>query len=128
MMTKTISMNRRLLLLAVFVIWVAGSFSAPISYEQALTKAKSFLTAQNKSYGLVLVQDTTAKARAAIAATDLFLYVFNIGDGNGFVILSGDDRTPSTLNFRQEYLPMTANPILQAMAAFMWMPFPKVLQ
>ena len=104
MMTKTIGMNQRLLLLAVCILWVVGSFPAPISYEQALTKATAFLTARNKQYGLRLVVDGTArlvprKVRTTANQNAQPLYVFNIGEGNGFVILSGDDRTPSILGY-----------------------------
>jgi hypothetical protein len=97
-MTKAIII-KRLLLFMVLGLWMTGGYAASVSYNQALSKAEAFLMAQHHQYGLTLVPDEQQRARGTNAEDGQLLYIFNIGDDNGFVILSGDDRTPSVLGY-----------------------------
>lgn len=71
-----------------------------ISEEQARAKAQLFLQSRHPSpSGKRLAQ---AEAPADLKRTPLgetALYVFNVGNDDGFVIVSGDDRTRSVLGF-----------------------------
>ena len=97
-MTKAIII-KRLFLFMVLGLWMTGGYAASVSYNQALSKAETFLMAQHHQYGLTLVPDEQQRARGMSAEDGQLLYIFNIGDDNGFVILSGDDRTPSVLGY-----------------------------
>ena len=95
-MTKAIII-KRLLLSVVLGLWMMRGFAASVSYSQALSKAEAFLIAHHHQYALTLVSDEQRQNRGTRAEDSQLLYIFNIGDDNGFVILSGDDRTPSVL-------------------------------
>ncbi|MBR1498789.1 MAG: leucine-rich repeat protein [Bacteroidaceae bacterium] len=91
----------RLMLLSVAMMLLGFSARAgSITREQAKAKAQSFLQAQHQLQGTRRL----APARTPVELTstptgEAALYVFNIGEEDGFVIVSGDDRTRSILGY-----------------------------
>ncbi|MBQ6062419.1 MAG: thiol protease/hemagglutinin PrtT [Prevotella sp.] len=72
----------------------------PISRSQALSQAKEFLS----SKGIGMKTDDAAyraprKANAQSDENSAYYYVFNAGNDQGFVIVSGDDRTEQILGY-----------------------------
>jgi hypothetical protein len=71
-----------------------------ISEEQARAKAQHFLQSRHPSPSgkrLARVETPTDLKRTSLGETAL--YVFNVGSNDGFVIVSGDDRTRSILGY-----------------------------
>lgn len=75
--------------------------AGPIDQNEALQKAKAFLKERGIATGKPTYAPMSAKSRRAKARPDVEsdYYVFNIGDGDGFVIVSGDDRTADILGY-----------------------------
>ena len=71
--------------------------AGPVSKQQALVQAQSFM----KSIGRNLSSNTTIRrAPKKTAQNDnSYYYVFNADNNNGFVIVSGDDRTEPILGY-----------------------------
>ena len=73
--------------------WAAAN---PINSAQALKNAQDFM----KERGIAMPQKGMRRAPSANAPQEQApFYVFNIGDDGGFVIASGDDRTPTVLGY-----------------------------
>ena len=75
--------------------------AAPISQDQARKEALSFLLNKqisNRSLKLAARSTKTLKAGSNQAA----YYVYNVGNNQGFVIVSGDDRINPILGFSDE--------------------------
>lgn len=68
-----------------------------ISEEAALHKAQSFLSGRGKTAGLTGI--SLAPARTGVPAQNPTYYVFNLSDGNGYVVVSGDDVTEPILGY-----------------------------
>ena len=86
----------------------------PISKAQALQEAKEFLS----SKGIVMqTTDEAYKAPRKANSKDAnpYYYIYNVGNDNGFVIVSGDDRTEKILgyvdsgNFDEDNVPAPLN-------------------
>lgn len=78
---------------AVAVLVSAG----PVDREQAQAIAKSFFTSKGKE-----MTETMPMAKAKSVAGmpgEAAYYIFNASDDNGYVIVSGDDRTPQILGY-----------------------------
>lgn len=90
----------RRLLLAIFVIGITTSIWAePISREQALRQAQRFILQKGKSTVLNQAETSMSKARARGKQIPDYYYVFNVGQNEGFVIVSGDDRAETVLGY-----------------------------
>lgn len=78
---------------------VAGAES--ITRQQAEQLARQFITQQGMYGALSQAEPHQARARALLkgSSQDGCYYVFNIGTNEGFVIVSGDDRTPAVLGY-----------------------------
>lgn len=73
--------------------------AAPVSKDQALQKARTFMShhsgmAKNKALKSVR---TPLKTVGTLSTASY--YVFNVGDQQGFIVVSGDDRTPAILGY-----------------------------
>lgn len=91
---------KRILTLAVLFLFTMIAFAGNVSEQQALQKAMAFLKANNRSGINVKAKAAAHKApRKAQAATNSYYYVFNLEDSQGFVIVSGDDRTEPILGY-----------------------------
>ena len=78
---------------------VAGAKS--ITRQQAEQLARQFITQQGMYGALSQAEPHQARARALLkgSSQDGCYYVFNIGSNEGFVIVSGDDRSPAILGY-----------------------------
>ena len=74
------------LLMLTLSVW-----AAPVSREQAMGEARAFL--------LKNVQGKSGLKLAPAAGSTEAYYIFNVGLDAGFVVVSGDDRTPSVLGY-----------------------------
>lgn len=76
--------------------------AAPVTLEQAQQEAASFVLKKQKApRTLMMVSQANDKMKAATNGNAAY-YVFNIGDKQGFVIVSGDDRTNPILGYSDE--------------------------
>ena len=74
--------------------------AAPVTVEQARQKAAEFLSAKGGSRrapAQIVAQQTVLNA--VDAKGQPYLYAFNVGSDNGFVIVSGDDRFSEILGY-----------------------------
>ena len=85
------------LLVMAMAVW-----ANPISKESARQKAQAFLTEQLAAKGLRSGARPVTMTQVEEASTTLYgdkLYLFNAAEGNGFVIMSGDDRLEPVLGY-----------------------------
>lgn len=80
-------------LLAASLCW-----AAPVGREAAMQQARQFLSQKHHSNGARQLRSATAGQSLQEAVADAY-YVFNVGQGDGFVIVSGDDRTAPILGY-----------------------------
>ena len=94
--------NKHFLLTLLFIVASIGLNAAPISREQAKVNAQSFLQKVKGSRALAPVQSRAKlgprRAKATTPETELY-YIFNRGEQQGYIIVSGDDRTPAILGY-----------------------------
>ena len=84
--------------LLLMLLFAHTSWAAPVKLSTASQTAQNFL----QQYGKQLKSTNAAYAprmNAQGAQTTAPYYVFNSKDGNGFVIVSGDDRTSEILGY-----------------------------
>lgn len=97
---------RKPLLLIIFLLLVGNLFAKSRSSSEALTIANSFcqksqVSTKRMSTGATLTLAYTCNngiATRSLTGSALY-YVFNIGDNNGFIIVSGDDRAKEILGY-----------------------------
>jgi predicted nucleic acid-binding Zn-ribbon protein len=90
---------KRLFLFVFAVCITALVWARPISREQALRQAQQFFLQKGKSSVLVQAETQMTKTRSGGKQIPDYYYVFNAGNNQGFVIVSGDDRTPQILGY-----------------------------
>lgn len=89
---------------SLFTILPLGISAGPVSETAALQKAQAFLKERNP-FDVPTLQSatlcTTSHTRRVKSSVsdESSLYVFNVGTNDGFVIVSGDDRTPAILGY-----------------------------
>lgn len=83
-----------LLLLLTSLSLLAG----PVSESEARQKARAFLQEHGKKAD-ALSQNVKSNSRRAAGSSAASYYVFNLGEADGFVIVSGDDRTTAILGY-----------------------------
>ncbi len=93
-------MVKRILLLTSVLLASLLLWAAPVSPEQALNEAAAFV-AQKQGAGRPLKMASHAQ-RLKSEAQMGYYYVFNIGVDQGFVIVSGDDRTAPILGYSDQ--------------------------
>lgn len=101
-------MRQYFLLSLVFSMFSSILFASPIDENEALTKAQLFYTQKYPSllrsapaFQLIYTcKDAETMLRSANASA--YFYVFNVGNQNGFVIVSGDDATKTILGYSNE--------------------------
>ncbi|MCR5157692.1 MAG: C10 family peptidase [Prevotella sp.] len=92
-------MKRTVLLFVVAAMMTGAATAAPITREQARQKAEGFMQRMGMKSGLEEVANSRGKTKPAEEGEPL--YVFNMAD-DGFVIISGDDRTADVLGYVQK--------------------------
>lgn len=83
------------------------SFAGPVSQNEAQERARQFLSSRHasskaKHLRLAKRQQRQQSLRAVEAADAASYYVFNIDGNGGFVIVSGDDRSPAILGYSDD--------------------------
>ena len=90
----------------IFGIWVLllpmVLMAAPVSQEQAMQKARVFVNSRPQMAQGGKLKAARAPLKLQSAQTTASYYVFNVGEGQGFVIASGDDRTPAILGYADD--------------------------
>lgn len=89
---------KKIVTLFLVLMLTVVAFAAPRSAQQALQEARNFLSSKNLQVATSL-QLAHKSPRKVGASSDASYYVFNMGDDKGFVIVSGDDRTPTILGY-----------------------------
>ena len=94
---------KKYILLTIMLVLSVVVNAESISKEKAEQLARGFLT-ERGMYGVGALQRAVpqqARARAQLKGSlqDACYYVFNIGQNQGFVIVSGDDRAPAVLGY-----------------------------
>ena len=92
-------MMRRLFMTIFVVATTTLIWAEPISREQALRQAQQFFLQKGKSKALEQAETSMSKARARGLQIPDYYYVFNAGQNEGFVIISGDDRAVTVLGY-----------------------------
>ena len=82
------------LLLTIIICLSIVAYAGPVDLEQAKQNALRFMTDKHPAMarGKKIMTMTTA------CQTESY-YVFNVGESQGYVIASGDDRTPGVLGY-----------------------------
>lgn len=87
-------MKKTVLLLIAILITIPSSIAETVTRQQALQKAQQFLQGKNIS------SQTSHRRLAPVSNEDnLPLYIFNVEDNGGFVIVSGEDTLPTILGY-----------------------------
>jgi len=89
-------MRKVYLLLALF--FVTGLSAQPISEQDALQKAQDFLRGKS----IVTSSKASSLRRSASANPYKHLYLFNVEDNDGFVIVAGDSRAREILAYSEK--------------------------
>ena len=90
-------MMRVTLLLLLLMIPVVRLLAGPVSETQARQKARSFLMEHGRKADVLNGRQAVKGHRAPAANANY--YVFNLGEADGFVVVSGDDRTTPILGY-----------------------------
>lgn len=91
---------KRTILLSVGLLCSILLVANPISRNQAQQKAIEFLTTRGKQH--TPTKMVSRKARKASGEESAYYYIFNVGNHNGYVIVSGDDRTDAILGYADD--------------------------
>ncbi len=89
---------KKILFVLTLAFLVTGLHAGPVSMRQAQEKAKSFVSSK-KSPAQRSLRPVTVSGTLAKAGQEGLFYVFNVGNDDGFVIMSGDDRTMPVLGY-----------------------------
>lgn len=88
-----------ILFLFASIVVMAGK----VTPEEALKKAQTFMKSRtNKLHQMHLAAKSSQLRRAAAQNSQENYYVFNVGENDGYVMVSGDDRTPAILGYAGE--------------------------
>lgn len=89
--------KRALCMLALFVMANAAVTAAPVSKESATNAARQFLSQRGIAAQLSQLPQSSRMMMPG-KATPAY-YAFNVGENEGFVVVSGDDRTEEVLGY-----------------------------
>ena len=94
----------RKLFVILSLIIAANALAAPVSREQAMKEAAAFVAKKSPTHAKKLMKSPAMPQalKSEGNGDEAYYYLFNVGDGNGFVIVSGDDRTESILAYSDE--------------------------
>lgn len=89
---------RKINLLIIFVLFALGHSAQPISEQEALRKAQRFLQGKN----IVSPAKAHSLSRDMNGTPYKHLYLFNVEDNGGFVIVAGDSRAREILGYSDQ--------------------------
>ena len=92
-------MLKNFLLLIVCTMASVGVSAEAVSQEEAMQKAQAFVSAKAGQNGARRIKAVSLKNQLKAVADEGLYYVFNVGADEGFVIVSGDDRTAEILGY-----------------------------
>lgn len=92
------------------------SYAHPVSQAEALRVASAFCASHRsdmglaksvspESFGLSIAyscKPTQGRERMSLDSEETYYYVFNVGKGNGYIVVSGDDRARQVLAYASE--------------------------
>ena len=82
------------------LLWAGALWAAPVEKSAAKAKALQFMTQRNPlSAAKGIRASATRKAPGEGGDAQPALFVFNFGEGDGYVVVSGDDRTEPILGY-----------------------------
>ena len=86
--------------LLLIIICGNETYGRPVGLTEAMDNAAEFLRANGKSGTLKTTQNgAKLYSQSATASNQQPYYVFNVGEDNGFLIVSGDDRAETVLGY-----------------------------
>ena len=91
--------KKMLFLLAMMLPLVASA--GHVTQQQAKSEALAFVQQKQKAAKTLKIAAKATRLQSA-SADDAYYYVFNVGTNDGFVVVSGDDRTNPILGFSDE--------------------------
>ena len=91
-------MKRLILILSLICLTIPG-LAEQISRDQALRKAQQFLSQKGLPSSVKAAETALSRRRAQGIPQPDYYYVFNNGQNQGFVIVSGDDRAETVLGY-----------------------------
>ncbi|MCR4994883.1 MAG: C10 family peptidase [Bacteroidales bacterium] len=93
--------KKKSLLLVLGLSLTATALAAPVGQDEALRKATAFMASRNQKQGQKRLKAARRQPGMTLAsgAQDASYYVFNVGESDGFVIVSGDDSTVPVLGY-----------------------------
>ena len=80
-------------------VFIPTLWAAPVDREQAMEKARQFYNGQGQVMKARSLRRVPRANNVSIELESDCFYVFNAGEDAGYVIISGDDRTPSVLGY-----------------------------
>ena len=89
---------RKIYLLIIFVLFALGLSAQPISEQEALQKAQRFLHGKN----IISPAMAHSLSRGMNGTPYKHLYLFNVEDNGGFVIVAGDSRAREILGYSDQ--------------------------
>ncbi|UKK56285.1 C10 family peptidase [Prevotella communis] len=95
----------RKLLPILFLFVTVTSWAGNVTESEALQKAKAFIDSQRATQSqrqMRLAAKSTQVNKELTTATKESFYVFNVGQNDGYVVVSADDRTPAILGYADE--------------------------
>ena len=95
----------RKLLPILFLFVTVTSWAGNVTESEALQKAKAFIDIQRATQSqrqMRLAAKSTQVNKELTTATKESFYVFNVGQNDGYVVVSADDRTPAILGYADE--------------------------
>ena len=95
-------MNRFYLLTASLLVLCIGMWAGPVSKELAQQEAIAFLNGQQSGNQQVRRAPVNTSSLSAANTGTTAYYVFNVGEKEGFVIVSAEDSTEPILGFVEE--------------------------
>jgi len=90
-------MKTRTLLLTICTLWTVATWAGPVTQQQAQQTAFNFVQKQFANCK-TLRRAATQQYTEQVATSNAY-YAFNIGNNEGFVLVSGDDRTVPILGY-----------------------------
>ena len=90
---------KKSLLLAFMLSLCTWVWSANITIEQARQVAQKFMESKGLAGSLQQTQSPSTRKRSIRLGSADYYYVFNVGQNQGYVIVSGDDNAPSVLGY-----------------------------
>ncbi len=92
--------KKTLALLALAMQAVATVWAAPVTADQARAAAAAFVQQKQGTTGVLRMAAQSPTMQAAVSTSTY--YIYNVGLNDGFVIVSGDDRTTPILGYSTE--------------------------